>query len=399
MRESTASLERSTEPTPTRKHRRWPWIVAGAGVVFVVVFHVAGGWYFAGLIRSDGFEPSGPQSFVDATAGPVTADTITLVPVGDATEPGREGLYGLKWEGGYGQIGAIVSVTDAGIVRSFELLEGSDPVPGTEMDVMGWAWPGNPLRAFGYEYGTVQYDTELGPVDAWFVPGTGSTWAIFVHGKGVDLREGLRILPTLHEAGMPVLLINYRNDAGQPEDPSGIYQYGQTEWRDLEAAVQYATDAGAERIVLVGASTGGSVVSAFLLESDLAPTVDTVILDSPNIDFGRVVDVEASERSLPGIGLPVPVTLTWTAKAIAALQMGISWDDLDYASRADEFETPILVFHGTDDDSVPIEISRRLAAARPDLVTLVETDAGHVLSWNVDPDAYRDHVERFLGLA
>ena len=379
MRESTAAFERREEAAPKPRRRRWPWIVAGVVVALIVVFHAAGGWYFAGLLRSDGFDPAGPQAYVDATAGPVTDDSITLIPVDDATEPGREGLYGLKWKDGYGQIGAISAVVDAGIERSFELLEGSAPSPGTEMDVMGWSWPSDPARAHGYVYETVQYDSELGPMNAWLVPGTESTWAIFVHGKGVDLREGLRILPTLHEAGMPVMLINYRNDADQPQDPSGIYQYGQTEWRDLEGAVEFATDAGAERVVLVGASTGGAVISSFLLESDLAKSVDAVVLDSPNLDFGQVVDVEASERSLPGIGLPVPATLTWTAKTIAAVQLGISWDDLDYVSRADEFEVPILVIHGTNDGTVPIETSRRLAEARPDLVTLVETDAGHVL--------------------
>jgi hypothetical protein len=398
VRESTAAFERREEAAPKPRRRRWPWIVAGVVVALIVVFHAAGGWYFAGLLRSDGFDPAGPQAYVDATAGPVTDDAITLIPVDDATEPGREGLYGLKWVDGYGQIGEISAVDDAGIVRSFELLEGAAPSPGTEMDVMGWSWPADPARAHGYVYETVQYDSELGPMDAWLVPGTESTWAIYVHGKGVDLREGLRILPTLHEAGMPVMLINYRNDAGQPEDPSGIYHYGQTEWRDLEGAVEFATDAGAERVVLVGASTGGAVISSFLLESDLAKSVDAVVLDSPNLDFGQVVDVEASERSLPGIGLPVPATLTWTAKTIAAVQLGISWDDLDYVSRADEFEVPILVIHGTNDGTVPIETSRRLAEARPDLVTLVETDAGHVLSWNVGPAAYADAIENFLGL-
>ncbi|MEA2024009.1 MAG: hypothetical protein U9N79_06920 [Actinomycetota bacterium] len=41
-------------------------------------------------------------------------------------------------------------------------------------------------------------------------------------------------------------------------------------------------------------------------------------------------------------------------------------------------------------------MSRRLADARPDLVTIVETDAGHVLSWNVDPVTYERHITEFL---
>ncbi|MEN8234645.1 MAG: alpha/beta hydrolase [Actinomycetota bacterium] len=386
----------TTTEASEHKRRRWPWIVGGAVVLLVVLFHLAGGFYFAGLIRSDGFEPGGPEAFVDATAGPIGDDTITLVVVDDSGDPFLEGVYGLKWDDGYGQIGEILSESDSEVVRAFTLVEGTPPALGTEMDVMGWAWPADPERSFGYDYSTVQYPSELGPMDAWIVPGSSDQWAIFVHGKGVDQREGLRTLPSLHDADMPTMLISYRNDIGAPADPTGLYRYGETEWRDLEDAVEYAQDQGAERFVLIGDSTGAAIVMSFLYESDLAPLVDGAILDSPNIDFGQVVDVEASRRSLPVVGLPIPATLTWTAKSIAAAQMGLSWDDLDYIDEADDLAVPILVFHGTEDGSVPIELSRRLAAARPDLVTLVETDAAHVLSWNVDPAAYEQHIDKFL---
>ncbi|MEA2024008.1 MAG: hypothetical protein U9N79_06915 [Actinomycetota bacterium] len=79
-----------------------------------------------------------------------------------------------------------------------------------------------------------------------------------------------------------------------------------------------------------------------------------MILDSPNIDFGQVVDVEASRWSLPVVALPIPATLTWTAKSIAAAQMGFSWNDLDYIDQAGDLSVPVLVFHGAEDDSVPI---------------------------------------------
>lgn len=195
---------------------------------------------------------------------------------------------------------------------------------------------------------------------------------------------------------MPVLAINYRNDDGQPADPSGIYQYGQTEWRDVEGAVQYAIDAGAEDIVLVGMSTGGALISAFLFESDLAGAVDSVVFDAPNLDFEQAVDLAAAERTLPIVGLPIPPTLTWTAKRIAELQLGISWSDFDYVSRSDEFDVPILMFHGSEDPTVPVEVARELAEARPDIVTYVETDARHVQSWNVGPAGYVDRFEAFL---
>jgi hypothetical protein len=48
---------------------------------------------------------------------------------------------------------------------------------------------------------------------AWYVEGTKDTWMIFVHGHGTDRSEGLRILPTIVEQGLPSLVMTYRNDA------------------------------------------------------------------------------------------------------------------------------------------------------------------------------------------
>lgn len=73
------------------------------------------------------------------------------------------------------------------------------------------------------------------------------------------------------------------------------------------------------------------------------------------------------------------------------------WEAIDYGSRADQLDIPILIFHGTEDQSVPIETSRDLAEARPDLVTLVEFEgAEHVGSWNVDQERYEEELELFL---
>ena len=57
---------------------------------------------------------------------------------------------------------------------------------------------------------------------------------------------------------------------------------------------------------------------------------------------------------------------------------------------------PRLVFHGSADRTVPVTISRDLAARRAN-VTLVEVPgADHVESWNVDPAAYERRLKDFL---
>ena len=44
-----------------------------------------------------------------------------------------------------------------------------------------------------------------------------------------------------------------------------------------------------------------------------------------------------------------------------------------------------------------METSDAFAEARPDLVTYQRIHgAGHVESWNLDPEGYRETVERFL---
>ena len=83
---------------------------------------------------------------------------------------------------------------------------------------------------------------------------------------------------------------------------------------------------------------------------------------------------------------------------MADLRWKIDWRATDYVERADRIlEVPTLVFHGTSDQTIPISVSRRLAARVPDVVELVETPAaGHVMSWNADPERYERYLGNFL---
>jgi hypothetical protein len=91
-----------------------------------------------------------------------------------------------------------------------------------------------------YGFGTMQCISELCPMDAWLVPGSTDRWAIFLHGTGVDQREDLRTLPSLHDADISSMLITYRYDVGPLEDPSGLYRYGEAEWWHLAKAMKCA---------------------------------------------------------------------------------------------------------------------------------------------------------------
>ena len=369
-------------------------------VALVVVSHIAGGWYFSNVLRDDALDASNrraeltPQYGVDVVA--VDPETIVLDPR-DSGDVRRPGVWGIAWEGGYGIASNVLEESPEAVARSFRLVAGTDPAPGTRVEIQSRAFPDDPGAMLGTEPQVVEVPGPLGDYESWYFPGERSTGALLLHGNTPDRLDMARLLPTVLGEGYPVLLVSVRNDPGAPEDPSGQLRYGATEWEDLEAAVAWTTDHGASDVVLVGPSMGGGVVMSFLEHSDHADDVRAVVLDAPMLDFGRTVDFQAGQESLPVVGLPLPASLIATAKWISSWRFDLDWSKLDYLSDTDSLRVPILVFHGTDDDDVPIATSRALALARPDLVTLVEVEgATHLTAWNQDPEAYERELTTFL---
>ena len=243
----------------------------------------------------------------------------------------------------------------------------------------------------------VEFSTPLGEMDAWYLPATGTTWVIHVHGRGGSPDEALPLFGPLREAGYPQLAITYRNDPGQPPDPSGYYQYGFTEWRDIESAMDYAVANGADQIVLSGFATGAAHVISLVYHVSL-DRIAGLVLDSPNLDFSTTVDFTLAQRELPLVPIQVPRTVSEVAKFFTSMRIGVNWKSLDYVDNAERsFSHPVLIHHGTDDATIPIAPSREFAETRPDLVRLIEVEgAGHVGSYDVDPDSYVAAVLDFL---
>ena len=205
-----------------------------------------------------------------------------------------------------------------------------------------------------YELELVEYESELGLMDAWFFPADGTTWVIHVHGLGATPAEAEPLFAPLQDAGYPQLAITYRNDDGQPEDPSGLYQYGVTEYRDVSAAVDYALANGAEKVFFNSYSTGAAHTLGFLFR-EVRDRVIGAHFDSPNIDFSETVDYNASQRELPVLPFNVPESLSEVAKFITSLRIGVSWQALDYVDTSEtSLKVPVLVHHGDANSHGPI---------------------------------------------
>jgi hypothetical protein len=240
--------------TEERQSRRWRWAIAGvAAVVVLVAVGAAVSWHFSSAVlvpdRSDW-----PRS--------ITVDAMSRgqIVLSRDEESERPGVYGLEWQGGHAIIGPVLATAEDSVTRQLRSVRGY-LVPRMKVATDTHVYAGNPRQSLGLPYEDVWVKDELGPMPAWLVPGRKRTWAILVHGINDDPQVGLRLAPWLHRSGFPSLMITYREDLGAPSSPDGFHHMGLTEWRDLEAAVRFALAHDAQKIVLIGYSMGGALVS------------------------------------------------------------------------------------------------------------------------------------------
>jgi hypothetical protein len=359
-------------------------LAAVAFVLLALVVGAAVSWHFS----SEVLVPDHSNWPQDVTVEGLSPGRI-VVSRSEWTQ--RPGVYGLDWQAGHAIVGEVLG-SDAGTVtRRLSAVSGY-LVAGMKVAVDAEVYAGNPRQALGLPYANVNIPDELGPMPAWLIPAHSrtDTWAIVVHGINDDPEAGLRIAPTLHRDGLPALLITYREDLGAPKSPDGLHHMGLTEWRDLEAAARYALSHGARRLVLVGYSMGGAIVTQFMEHSPLAAHVAGLVLDAPALDWKAILSFNASEMGLPSFAAD-PVE--WAID----VRIDPAWSDLDALKHPGDFHLPILLFHGTEDKIVPIASSDEFAKELSGWVTYYRVPhAGHTEAWNIDPELYEQRLTAFL---
>ncbi|MFI6283854.1 alpha/beta hydrolase [Streptomyces sp. NPDC051018] len=330
--------------------------------------------------------PGDPRLTVHATA----AGQVTLT---RALASRRPGTYGIEGPGVHAIVGPVlegVSHPADTLVRRLEQVGHGALEPGTRVRMTPRLHTGTPTEALGIDHEDVSIPGELGPLPAWLVPGPRDTWVIAVHGLGATREHPMNLLPFLHGRRMPVLGLGYRGDPDAPRPPGGLGHLGDSEWRDLDAAVRFAVGRGAVSVVLLGWSTGAAMALRTAANSTLRDRISGLVLDSPVLDQDATLRGLAAARHTPGPLVPL------VARA-ARGRAGLAGGGLITMARAQAVRVPTLILHGPDDTLAPWGPSRALAAGRPELVTLhTVLDAPHAAMWNADPAGYEEALRRFL---
>jgi alpha-beta hydrolase superfamily lysophospholipase len=350
---------------------------------FVLVILVIGlfGWFASSTLRVQDARPAATLRVLSATE-----ETLTL-PRMEKTASG--GYAGIAWQGGDAVIGEITDISEQTVTR--RIIKATQPLSaGLLVCWNKFVYRGDPKSALGLAYKEAHIPSQLGELPVWFLPGERTTWVLLVHGFHATREEALRVLPALSGMGFPALVMSYRNDAGAPKSPDRLYHLGDTEWEDVEAGASYALSHGAQDIVLFGWSMGGCIVETFLHRSSYAAYVRATVLDSPILNWQRVLEAQVQNRHLPH-------WFSYVVEWIVMRRANVNFADLNYERPTGELSIPTLLFHGTADTLVPVVSSDLYAQNAPDLVTYLRVEgAAHTLVWNAGPQAYGDALKTFL---
>jgi uncharacterized protein len=348
-------------------------------------------WYYTDQLKQGAFEVDHSEPPSNVRILEVGEGRIRIAPLEGEEDSAwnADGLYGLEFENGYARVGRVIDIHADSVLRELTSVKGV-PETGSEARIDTFVYRGDPRTALDIEFQELTITTPAGEGPAWLIPDSGDVWAIFIHGKGSSREEAFRILPVLREIGLPVLIPTYRNDEEFTSIEDGRYGYGETEWEDVTAAMDFAAERGAQRFVLLGNSMGGGIVMAVLRQPDYASRVAATVLDSPVLSLRKTVEFRAGQRGLPA-------QFTEAAMQFATWRDGVDWAKTDYLQDLDALTTPILLIHGDADQVVPVSTSEALARVRPDIVTFRKmAGVDHVQSWNADRELYRLQLLEFL---
>lgn len=372
---------------------------AGAIVAVAVSAATIGGAYVAMRVaRNVVTPPRRRKNDIAILEVNLIESTVRLGRTPDTIVAGRYSLW-FDDDRGHARIGDVLEADEHSVLRRLDSVQRGDLERASRGRWAGW-WYLTPAD-LSLTFTEVGINTPVGVAPAWRIDAARDRgdWMIAVHGRGVTRAEGLRAVEVFREAGHHCLLISYRNDGDAPASHDGRYALGEEEWRDVEAAIVYARDHGARRIVLMGWSMGGATVLQCITRSPRAADVTAVVLESPVVDWISVLHFQAAAAGLPPAVRDAALAMLSSDRA--ALWVGlaepIDFERLDIVARAAELSIPMLLLHSDDDGFVPSDGSVALAAARPDVVRIERfAVARHTKLWNFDPERWNRAIRVWL---
>jgi hypothetical protein len=190
---------------------------------------------------------------------------------------------------------------------------------------------------------------------------------LFCHGNGGNISYRIEKARSLHEAGFPVFLFDYRGygmSGGIPSE-KGLYL-------DAEGALEFLRDRYGvknEEVLVYGESLGGSVGAYIAAKFPVAGLITE----------GTFTSVRAMGSEI----YPFIPSFMFSSK-------------FDTLSTISEVNCAKLFMHSRDDDIVPFRMAAELYEAAPGPKRLLELEGDHNSAFYVSEEKIKVAIEEFL---
>jgi pimeloyl-ACP methyl ester carboxylesterase len=198
---------------------------------------------------------------------------------------------------------------------------------------------------------------------------------LYLHGNGSNVGANVEHANRFHRLGLSVFVIDYRGygkSQGDFPSESQVYEDAQLAWDYLVKQ----RGVNPNQIYIYGHSLGGAIA------------------------------IDLAVRHPEAAGLIVEGSFTST-RAMVDFQKGLFWlfpidllltQRFDSLSKVDRLQMPVLFIHGTADNVVPVEMSKKLFDAAPEPKQLyIVPDGGHNNVAQIGGAEYLQIVSQFLG--
>jgi len=228
----------------------------------------------------------------------------------------------------------------------------------------------------------------------WLEACDSSRVVVMIHGaNGHRADPGIKTLDIAREmvnTGYNVLMFDLR---GHGQSEGKHISLGYYEQRDLLGAIDYVKQRGMSKICVIGFSMGAATA---LMTAANCKQIDAIVADSSFAYLADIVKPQFSKRSsLPKLFIPV---ILFVAKRIHGIDLSMSKP----VDAIRQFTTPpVLIIHGGQDNTVPVEHASILARAsrNPDTRLWIVPEAEHVGSYRARPKEYIAQVLSFFDQA
>ena len=288
-------------------------------------------------------------------------------------------------------MGAIVVSFQAPAAASLRFALRNAVICGIAATLFGCAWidskqrelvyrptPGRPAGFTGLRPGDLEYKVDLGSdqVQFWWLPNADpqAPTLLYLHGTFRNLYQNLRKVEALRDAGFSVVALDYRGwGESTPILPSelSVYADANLAWGEL-----VRRQPEPRKRVIFGHSMGSGVA------------VELASQRRAGVDYGGLI-LESSFTRLPDVA-----KANGTLGSVAALFATQEFDSLGKIGRVD---APILMLHGSADNTVPVALGRRLFEAAPKGTRWVEIANGSHSGLDREaPQQYRQAVRGLI---